>query len=203
MIRRTLAALILAVLGLFVGLSFASDALAWSPGNLPPGWSTDHVIAVNAPSCPSAYRIHTATAGVFSDPICEDSPTYQADFDAYVDAHYTPPAPPAPPPTTTAASTTTPATTTAPATTDVTTTAPAVTATDPVTTQPAPAPPTPTDTTTTATATVATTDPVIANLQAQIDALHAELSKLVCLLQMSKTLDPGILAALMSMDSCS
>jgi hypothetical protein len=196
-IRRTLAALTLAALGLFVGLSFAPDALAWSPGNLPAGWSTDHVIAVNAPSCPSAYRIRTATPGVFSDPICEDSPTYQADFDAYVDAHYTPPA-------TTTSTTATTATETVPATTTaVTTTDPAVTATEPVTTQPAPAPaPTTTTTADPVPTTVAATDPTIVSLQAQIDALRAELSQLVCLLQTSKTLDPGILATLMSMEAC-
>lgn len=189
MIRRTLAALTLAALGLFVGLSFAPDALAWSPGNLPSGWTVDHITSVGAATCPSAYRIRTATAGVFSDPICEDSPTYQADFDAYVDAHYTPPAT-----TTSTPVATVPATTTAVTTTDPVTVTQTTTTTDP---GPVPAP-----TTTAAASTVAATDPTIVALQAQIDALRAELSQLVCLLQTSKTLDPGILTTLMSMEAC-
>lgn len=183
-LTQTAVATLFATIGVLAALVVAPAALAWTPDNLPPGWTVDHIQNVGATSCPSAYRIRTATAGVFSDPFCEDSPTYQQDFDGYVDAHYT--APPA--------TTTTPATTATP--TDTT-----VTVTDPTTTAATPAPPAPAPVTTAQTTTA--TDPVIADLQSQIDALRAELRQLVCLLQTSTTLDPGILATLMSMEACS
>jgi hypothetical protein len=155
--RRTSALLGLAGLlaaGVLLALTLAASALAWSPSSLPPGWGVDHIIAANATSCPSAYRIRTTSPGVFSDPLCEDSPTYQHDFDAFVDAHYTAP--------TTQASTTAAVITEPPATT-----------TDPA---PAPAPqPVPT---TTATTTVQGLTPAEQALQDQIDQLRAQLAAL-------------------------
>lgn len=166
--------------GLLVALTLAASAFAWSPDSLPPGFTVDHIRAVGAATCEDSYRIHSSMPGVFSDPFCTDSPTYQQDFDAWVNAHYTPPA------TTTAASTTA-TTSTVPASTDPVTTTDAAPA-------PAPAPSVTTDA-------QVTTD-AIAGLQAQIDALRAELQQLVCLLQTSQTLDPGILAGLLSLGSC-
>lgn len=174
MIRRRITLLTalgaLTAAGVAAGLAFAPTALAWSPANLPPGWTVDHIQNVGAASCPSAYRIRTATAGVFSDPLCEDSPTYQHDFDAYVDAHYSPP--PTTPATTTGSTSTVATTTTAAATTTDTTTAQAPAA---------PAAPMTTDTTaavTTATTTTSTVDTALASLQAQIDTLSAQLAQL-------------------------
>lgn len=111
----------LAAAGILAALTLAPAANAWNPSSLPPGWTADHIIDVAQGSpCPEAYRIRTPT--MFSDPFCTNSPTYQQDFDAWVDTHYTAPA------TTTATfSSTTTAASTTPAT-----------ATDPTSTQPAP-----------------------------------------------------------------
>lgn len=116
--------------GLVAALVFASTAAAWSPSSLPPGFYTDRIVDVaqNSP-CPEAYRIHSPSS--FSDPFCTSSPTYQQDFDAWVDARYTPPA------ATTATTAALPGTTTN-ATSPVTTTGPAAA-------QPAPPPATTTD----------------------------------------------------------
>lgn len=120
-------------------LSFPAVASAWSPTSLPPGWTIEHDTGGLDPNCQDAYRIWTDTH-VFSDLLCTASPTYQQDFDAWVDAHYTPPATTTAAPATTAATTTdtvpvtttvAAATTTAapPTTTDATAPAPAVTTT--------------------------------------------------------------------------
>jgi hypothetical protein len=73
--RRTSALLGLAGLlaaGVLLALTLAASALAWSPSSLPPGWGVDHIIAANATSCPSAYRIRTTqastTAAVITEP---------------------------------------------------------------------------------------------------------------------------------------
>lgn len=114
----------LAAAGLLAALVFASTASAWSPSDLPPGFYTDRIVDV-APSspCPEAYRLHSPSS--FSDPFCTNSPTYQQDFDAWIDARYTAPA------TTTATTDTFSSTTTDASTSPATTTAP-------TSTQPAP-----------------------------------------------------------------
>lgn len=155
-------------------LSFPAVASAWSPTSLPPGWTIEHDTGGLDPNCQDAYRIWTEGRAAFSNALCTASPSYQADFDAWVDAHYT--APPPPPPTTTASttSTTSPAvTTTVPATTTVTTT---TTTTVPA---PDPAPPTtttPTPATTTPTVTAPTLTPVEQSLQDQLDTLTAAIA---------------------------
>ena len=123
-------------------------ALAWSPSNLPPGFRLTHTTVVGATVCPEYYQF---IAPAVSNPFCLDSPTYQQDFDAWVDAHYTPP----------------------PTTTDGTTTAlPPTTTSDPQSGGGT----TPTDTTTT-TVTVpaagATVEERLAALEAEYAALAA------------------------------
>lgn len=190
--KRRLAAFValaaLCAAGALAALSFAPTASAWSPTDLPPGWGVSHIMAVGATVCPDSYRISSTTT--FSDPFCADSPTYQADFDAWVNAHY-------------AAPVTTTETTTAAATT----TTPVDTTTQPTTT--------PANTTTTAapaapaqpaqTVTVTTLDPAVTaaltDLQAQINALRAQVSKLVAIVEQFPNLDPAILAALMGLAS--
>lgn len=165
LIAALLAAGALAALSLGVG-----RASAWSPTDLPPGWTISHELS-NAQTCPEAWRIHTPSNADFSDPFCTDSPTYQQDFDAWVDARYT-----APPPTT-AATTVPPLTTTV----VITTTTPADTNTTPASTDPnpnpppAPAPQQPVTNTFTVTTTAS---PVEQSLQAQIDALSAQIAGL-------------------------
>lgn len=169
--------------GAIAALSFAPSAFAWSPTNLPPGFSTIHIIDSSPTSpCPSAYRIF-GPGGVGTDPLCENSPTYQADFDAFIDAHYTAPA------TTTAATTTAAASTTQADTTTTSPTTTAETATTPPPAQTAP------------TSTVPGCD-----LQCQVDALtvqlaqiRSELSRLEQILEAWPSVDPGILAQLMSL----
>lgn len=172
--------------GFLAALSLAPAAFAWSPSDLPPGWYTEHIVGLHTSTCTESYRIWTSDRGVFSDPFCTDSPSYQADFDGWVNAHYTPP----PSSTTTASSTvtvtTTAATTTAPAvsssTTTTTTTTPVTSAPSTTTTPPAD----PTTTTTTAaaatTTTAATTTVALTRVEQalsdRIDVLAAQIGAL-------------------------
>jgi hypothetical protein len=129
--------------GMLAALSHAPSALAWAPDNLPPGWTAEQIHTVHAQSCEWSYRIWTAGRAAWSNPFCTDSPSFQTDFDGWVDAHYT--APPPPPPATTA----TPITVTIPTSTTVATaTTPSVTVTEaapptgaPVDTTTSPTPP--------------------------------------------------------------
>jgi hypothetical protein len=143
-------------------LSFPATAAAWSPTSLPPGWTIEHDTGGLDPDCQDAYRIWTDTH-VFSGLFCTASPSYQQDFDAWVDAHYTAPATTAPPTTT---DNTVPVTT-APTATDATTTAAA-----PVgTTTADPGAPTPTTTTPTAVCDVACLNARVAVLEQSYAAL--------------------------------
>lgn len=154
----------LAAAGVLASLAFAPAASAWSPTQLPPGWTVHHEVS-NATTCPEAYRIFEYTAGVFKDvspAFCLDSPTWQQDFDAWIDARYTAPVTTtAPPPVTT----TVVITTTVPV--DTTTTQPPA---DTTALPPAPPP------TVNVTTIVTTVSPVEQSLQAQIDALTAQLA---------------------------
>lgn len=153
--------------GMLAALVVAPTASAWSPGNLPPGFSTSHAtdVAPGSP-CPESYSIF-GPGGSGSGPLCTNSPTYQQDFDAFVDAHYTAPSTTAPT-TQPGATTTVVVTTTTPADT-TTTAAPADTT--------APAQPgTPAPATTNVTTVVTTATPLEQSLQAQIDQLAAQLA---------------------------
>lgn len=155
---------LLCAAGLAVALlTFPAIAGAWGPGSLPPGWTVSHQMQQGATVCPSSYAIVAPAAA--SPYFCEDSPTYQQDFDAWVDAHYTAPTTAA---TTTAATTTdttpVPTTTDATATTAVTTTAAAGTA-------PAPGP--------AATTTVTVTDPTVDARLTALEANYVALAKRV------------------------
>lgn len=161
----------LAAAGVLASLAFAPAASAWSPTQLPPGWTVHHEVS-NATTCNDAYRIFEYTAGVFKDvspAFCLDSATYQQDFDAWIDARYTAPVTTAAPPpvtTTVVITTTTPADTT---TTTVTQPPPDTTTTTP--------PPVQTSTVNVTTI-VTTVSPVEQALQAQIDALTAQIAVL-------------------------
>lgn len=142
-LRLTVLLSAMAIAGFAAASFLTGSALAWSPDNLPPGVSVE-IHGVGACTNPSAdyYKLEQTQNGTvvaISDRFCTDSPTYQQDFDAWVNAHYTPP------PTTTAAATTTPTTSTGASTTPTPTPTP----------NPAPAPAT--TTTVVATTTVATT----------------------------------------------
>jgi len=182
--------------GALAALSFAPAAGAWGPSDLPPGFTLHHYYSAGwtAPSdlagpCPAWDVIYGG--GASSPDLCENSPTYQQDFDAWVNAHYTAPVTTTAAPTTTAADTTTTTTTT---TTEAATTAPADTTTTAAAALPAPP---------TQTVTVTTPDPAvtaaIADLQAQIDALSAQVAQLVAIIEKFPNLDPAILAALMAL----
>lgn len=165
MFRKLTALVTLAAAGAFAALVIATPASAWSPSNLPSGWSVSSVVTMGANYCAQAYRIWTADRSQVSDAFCTDSPTYQQDFDAWIDARYTAPV------TTTA---TPPVTTTV----TITTTTPTDTAT---VTQPAETtttPPPPQTTPVNVTTIVTTAGPVEQALQAQIDALTAQIAAL-------------------------
>jgi hypothetical protein len=177
--KRTLTLAALFAAGCAAALSLGVHrASAWGPNDLPPGWFVEHISVLHTTVCPESYRIWTTNRASWSDPFCTDSSSFQADFDAWVNSHYTPPpatttAETVPPVTTTIViTTTTPAPTTA---TTATTSGPA-TATGP--SAPAPAPePAPVAVTNTVTVTTTVT-PVEQSLQAQIDALAAQLASL-------------------------
>lgn len=158
----------LAAAGVLAALAFAPSASAWSPTQLPPGWTIHHIIAINTPVCPERYQILEYTAGVFKDvspEFCIDSPTYQQDFDAWIDARYTAPVTTtAPPPVTT--------------TVVITTTTPGATTTAPAETTTLPAAPAPPPSTTNVVTVITTVSPVEQSLQAQIDALTAQIAAL-------------------------
>jgi hypothetical protein len=161
---------LVAALGMFAAmLTTAPPASAWSIVDLPPGFTATHIVIADGSPCPSGYVIFgpgfIRTDADGSGLLCENSPTFQADLDAWVDAHYTAPVTTtAPPPAD--------ATTTAPiTTTDTSTTVTTPTATTPAPTpaEPAPAAPTVTVTTPGQTITVIATDP---NLEARVSALE-------------------------------
>lgn len=139
----------LAAVGTLAALTLASPALAWGPTDLPPGWSVIHMSTLGSGYCHESYTILTTGHADISSPFCTDSPTYQADFDAWIDARYTLP--------TTAA-------TTAPAT---------VAATVTVTTETQPAAPLPPSTTADAQAQIADLQSQIAALRLRVDHLEA------------------------------
>lgn len=168
--RRLSAGLALCALcaaGLVAALSVAPTASAWSIDNLPDGWTIEHIQAVGATACPESYRLWTSGRAAWSDPFCTDSPSFQADVDAFVDGHYTAPV------TTTAA---------APTTTvvDTTTTAPTTTATAPTETSPVTAPTATAAAPTTATtpAPVVTAPDALAELTARVVALEQQIAAL-------------------------
>ena len=85
-----------ATLGLFAAT--ASPASAWSIVDLPPGFTANHIVIVDGVPCPSGYVIFgpgfIRTDADGSGLLCENSPTFQADVDAWVTAHYTAPVTP-------------------------------------------------------------------------------------------------------------
>lgn len=191
--------------GLLAALALAPAASAWSPTDLPAGWTVHHIVVSGVNTCAERYQIFEYdSSGKFvnvSPEFCTDSSSYQADFDAWVNDHYTPPATTAPTTTAdTATSTTDPAATT---TTSTDATSTDQTSTDATTTDaapaPAPAPPvTDTTTTTAAPAPVCDVQCQIADLQSQIDSLRGQLGQLVQILETWPGIDPGILSELMA-----
>jgi hypothetical protein len=107
-----------------IALTVPAVAQAWSPTNLPPGVTIVQHGSLSDPSSPCAEWWYLKADGAVSPKFCTDSPTYQQDFDAWVDAHYTPPATTTAPPTTTGTDTTA-TTTAAPSATTTTTALPA------------------------------------------------------------------------------
>lgn len=176
--RRASALIVIFAAGCLAALSLgASRASAWTIDALPPGFATSHTHVNDAPSCADYYTISYASAsGTFSRNLCTDSPTYQQDLDAFVDAHYTAPVTTTATTTQPGATTTVVITTTAPAATTATTTGPTDTTTAPVdTTVSAPAPAAPVTTVVTV---ITTATPLEQSLQAQIDALAAKIAAL-------------------------
>lgn len=158
MIRNTLTILAALTAGVAaaVTLTLPHDAKAWSITNLPAAFHVSHISGGSG--CSPYYSIIYLAGdgtGAVSPDLCDNSPTFQQDLDAFVDspctavgATCTPPPPPPPPPTTAAS------TTDASVTTTETTTA-TVTVTDPATTT-APT----------------TNDDVLAKLSARVSALE-------------------------------
>jgi hypothetical protein len=165
-----------AALGLATALSVTTKpALAWDVHNLPPAFHVEHTVTTRS-TCPSYYTIVYAPdgtgygkTGAVSPDLCDDSPTFQQDLDAFVSSPCTYPGAtctPPPPPATTA--------------TDASTTTAAATTTEG---SPPPAP------TTTQTVTVTTTvvDPTIAERLAALEAKYAELAARVDAIEKANT----------------
>lgn len=68
----------------------------WTIDTLPPGYTVAHTVRSADGTAPGAclewYTIQGY--GAVSDRLCVDSPTFQTDLDAFVDATLPPPAPP-------------------------------------------------------------------------------------------------------------
>jgi hypothetical protein len=167
----------LAVLLVTMGLAgvaaagfLVSSASAWDVTGLPQGFVVVHATDISLSTCPAWYWVQWTGTGAATVKLCVDSPTFQADLDSFVNAHYTAPATTA---ATTTAVTTAPATTTDAGTTTTAPVAPPVTTTVTQTvTQPA-AGTQPAATTTYVT--VTTASPVEQSLQDQINALAVQL----------------------------
>lgn len=95
-------------------LTVPSVAQAWDVNSLPAGFTTFVRSDSSGGPCPLAYRIEYVPSLAVSGYLCTDSPTFQQDLDAFVDANYTAPV-------TTNAATTPAATSTVAVTTDAVT----------------------------------------------------------------------------------
>jgi hypothetical protein len=182
------AAIILVVTGLAAAFALARPAQAWDVNHLPATFHVTHE-HTGAATCGDYYVIIYAPdgfgvgkTGATLPNLCADSPTFQQDLDAFVDAPCSSPGATCTAATTTAAATTaapdttTAATTTAPPVTTTTVDPPPVTVTTTTITETSPA----TTATATMTATTTTTDVTaeLAKLQAEIDALSARVTVL-------------------------
>lgn len=155
--KRTVLLAVFAALGLAAALGFtARPASAYDIGNLPAAFHVSHITGNGA--CSPYYQIIYVAGdgtGAVSPDLCENSPTFQQDLDAFVGS-----------PCTAAGATCTPPP-------PVTTTAPATTAA--VSTDAAPPAPAPT----TVTVTTVLTDPTIDQRLTALEANYAALAKRV------------------------
>jgi hypothetical protein len=175
-----------------IALTLPATAIAWDVNSLPAGFAVLHTFDAAAVTCRDYYQVAYAPTSTRSGHLCTDSPTFQQDLDAFVDANYTAPvtttAVPPSPTTSTAATTTAPATTDATTTTDPTTTTAATTTTSTTpTTTTAPA-----DTTTAATTTVTVTTTVVTT------TTDTTLADRVSALEQRQAVDEARIAALES-----
>lgn len=95
--------------GLAVAIALTSPtvAQAWDINNLPPGFIAVHTSASGVVTCPEYWTVgYIPNTTNNSGHLCTDSPTFQQDLDAFVDANYTAPVTTTAEPTVTAATTT-------------------------------------------------------------------------------------------------